>query len=114
MKSGVAGIREDRAAFAVCCGRGTAPDFLLCSPVNLLYSYSMSTAMALSAAEIRLIRERLEMTQQDFADRIHVTREAVAQWEGGHCRPGGPAEFLIRQLSAEADIAASKQAKVAP
>ncbi len=67
--------------------------------------------MALSAAEIRQIRERLEMTQQEFADRIHVTREAVAQWETDRCKPRGSAEFLIRQLSAEADIAASNSAK---
>ena len=68
--------------------------------------------MALSAADIRKIRDRLNMTQQEFADRIHVTRAAIAQWEGDYCKPGGPAEFLIRQLSLVADIAASKQAKL--
>jgi DNA-binding transcriptional regulator YiaG len=69
----------------------------------------MSDAMPITAAEIRTIRERLGMTQQDFADRIHVTREAVAQWETDRCTPRGPAEFLIRQLSVEADIAATKR-----
>jgi len=67
--------------------------------------------MPITAAEIRTIRDRLGMTQQGFADRIHVTREAVAQWETGRCKPRGSAEFLIRQLSAEADIAASKRAR---
>lgn len=65
--------------------------------------------MPMTAVEIRVIRERLGMTQQEFADRIHVTREAVAQWETDRCKPRGSAEFLIRQLSAEADIAASKR-----
>jgi len=64
--------------------------------------------MSISASEIRIIRERLGMTQQDFADRLYVTREAVAQWETDRCSPRGPAEFLIRQLKAEADLTASK------
>lgn len=68
----------------------------------------MSDSMSISASAIRTIRERLGMTQEEFAARIHVTRAAVAQWETGRCPPGGPAEFLIRQLSAEADLAASK------
>ena len=69
--------------------------------------------MPITAAEIRAIRERLEMTQEQFAARIHVTREAVAQWETDRCKPRGSAEFLIRQLSAEADIVASKRAAAA-
>ena len=68
--------------------------------------------MSIRAFEIRAIRERLGMTQQEFADRIHVTREAVAQWETDRCKPGGPAEFLIRQLNAEADLTASKAKSV--
>jgi DNA-binding transcriptional regulator YiaG len=59
--------------------------------------------MPITTDEIKAIRGRLDLTQKAFGERLGVTRDAVAQWETGRCKPGGPAEILIRQLAAVAD-----------
>lgn len=63
----------------------------------------MVTDMAITGDEIRGIRARLGLTQTEFAERVGVTRDAVAQWETARTRPRRPAEILIRQLAAAAD-----------
>jgi len=57
--------------------------------------------------EIRGIRKRAELTQTELAERLGVTRDAVASWEIGRARPRGPAEILIRQLGAQLDATVS-------
>ena len=61
---------------------------------------AMDTALdgRISPEEIRKLRRDLGMTQTDLAEKLHVTRDAVAHWELGRCCPGGPAEILLRQL----------------
>jgi DNA-binding transcriptional regulator YiaG len=58
----------------------------------------MSTIMAITPNEVRGIRQRLKLTQAELAERLHLTRDAVAHWENGRCSPSGPAEILLRQL----------------
>lgn len=60
--------------------------------------------MSIRPSEIREIRKRLGLTQAELAERLHVTRDSIAHWELGRHRPGGPAEILIRQLAAFADV----------
>lgn len=36
---------------------------------------------------IRSIREKNNLTQEQFAERIHVTRQAVSRWENGETQP---------------------------
>ena len=36
---------------------------------------------------IRSIREKNNLTQEQFAERIHVTRQAVSRWENGETLP---------------------------
>ena len=60
----------------------------------------MATAMAITADEIKGLRERLKITQAELAERVGLSREAVAQWETGRNNPSGAAEKLLRQLQA--------------
>lgn len=39
------------------------------------------------AARLRELRERAGLTQQQLADRVKVTRDAVARWEAGRREP---------------------------
>lgn len=64
----------------------------------IVYLLSMSTGM-IAPDEIRAIRKSLDLTQAELAERLHVTRDTVANWEIGRARPGGPAEILLRQLA---------------
>ncbi|HSZ73201.1 MAG TPA: helix-turn-helix domain-containing protein, partial [Rhizomicrobium sp.] len=44
--------------------------------------------------DVRSIRERLKLSQSDFAARFGFTASAVRQWEQGRRQPHGPARVL--------------------
>ena len=44
----------------------------------------------------RAIRERLGLTQQEFADRLGVSVRTLQNWEQGRRRPSGPAMRLLQ------------------
>ena len=48
--------------------------------------------------QIRAIRAWFGLSQQDLADRLHVTQNAVARWETGSRNPSGPARVVLEQL----------------
>ena len=48
--------------------------------------------------QIRAIRSWLGLNQQEFADRLNVSRNTVARWETGTRNPGGPAIVLLNQM----------------
>ena len=48
-----------------------------------------------SAAEIRALREREEVSQTVFARYIGVTKDSISQWERGEKRPAGPSLKLL-------------------
>ena len=52
------------------------------------------------AREVAPLRNRMGLTQQDFADRVGVARTLVTHWESGIRTPRGPAAILLQQLSA--------------
>ena len=54
------------------------------------------------AAEIRSIRERLKLTQQEFALRIGSSNSAVQKWERGDFAPHARTMDLIRNLGRRA------------
>jgi DNA-binding transcriptional regulator YiaG len=49
-------------------------------------------------SSLKVAREIAQLTQDDLAARIGVTRAAVSQWEVGASLPGGPARRLLAQL----------------
>jgi putative transcriptional regulator len=57
---------------------------------------------AMSATEIRSIRDSLGMTQTEFAEVLGVNQTAVSHWEKGVRRPSGSAEILIKMLKKQA------------
>lgn len=52
----------------------------------------------ITAEEIRAIRQRLGVSQSELAERMGLTRDAVANWENGRNSPNGASEVLLRQL----------------
>ena len=50
------------------------------------------------AIEIRALRERMGMTQREFADEIGVRPEIVCRWENGHREPGKVVVTLLRRM----------------
>ena len=54
-----------------------------------------------TGAVIRRLRERKKLTQEELAERIHVSGKAVSKWE---CRQGFPDVSLLEPLAAALDI----------
>ena len=55
-------------------------------------------------ATLRAIRARLDLTQQELADRLGVSFATVNRWEGGMTKPQKAAQEAIAALAAEADV----------
>lgn len=55
-------------------------------------------AMQDMARYTRRIRRRMGLTQDEFARRIHVSRETIRNWEQGKRCPTGAARALLRVL----------------
>ena len=47
----------------------------------------------------RRVRERLGLTQVEFAERIDVSLDTIRNWEQGRRSPTGPARALLRVLN---------------
>jgi len=53
----------------------------------------------MEAKEIIELRKKLEMTQQEFADKIGVDRVTVARWETNNKRPSKLAKRQLARLA---------------
>ena len=53
--------------------------------------------------DVRAARERLGMTQADFARAFAVALPTLRKWEQGQRRPDGPARVLLRVIDREPD-----------
>ena len=54
--------------------------------------------------EIKRIRQRCLLTQQDFAKKIKVAFSTVNRWEGGKAKPNLNAMKNIKKFSLEHDV----------
>lgn len=52
----------------------------------------------ITGQEIRSVRNRLGLTQEEFAARIGVTFSTVNRWENGHAKPSRLAARALRSL----------------
>jgi transcriptional regulator with XRE-family HTH domain len=50
----------------------------------------------LSGKEVRFIRRALDMTQQEFAEKMDLSPEHVSRWENDHKGVGAASEKLVR------------------
>lgn len=52
----------------------------------------------MTATDVKAIRERLGLTQEELADRMGVTHAAICMWERGKRTPSGMAVHILRTL----------------
>lgn len=53
----------------------------------------------MNSTEIKELRNKLKMTQQELADAIGIDRVAIVRWETNQKRPGRLAEKQLARLS---------------
>ena len=63
---------------------------------------------------ISTLRQRLSMTQEEFAHAIGVTVSTVNRWENGHIEPSRLARKAMQGLAAQAAIPVDLDAAAAP
>jgi len=56
-----------------------------------------------AAGDVRAIRQRLGLSQQQFAARYGFSVETIRNYEQGHRRPAGPARVLLKVIAVEPD-----------
>lgn len=56
------------------------------------------------SSQVRPLRTRLGLKQEQLAVKIGVTRELISMWERGERVPTGPAAILLSQEAARADL----------
>ena len=63
------------------------------------------------ADDVRGIRNRLHLSQEQFAKRFGFSVETIRNYEQGHRRPRGPASVLLRVIASEPDAVERALAK---
>lgn len=58
--------------------------------------------MSMTADEVRELRRRLAMTQQQFSNKLGVSMSTVQKWEAGTTRPRGLSRRALRKLARKA------------
>jgi DNA-binding transcriptional regulator YiaG len=58
-------------------------------------------AHGISGKELRFLRTEMGYTQDELADKLHVTRLSISRWERGEVQMDSQTEFMIRMLAAE-------------
>ena len=56
----------------------------------------------MTGEEVRAARQKLGLTQVEFAERVGVARNTVVRWEAGMLTVGSTAAILIRLLAQQA------------
>lgn len=66
----------------------------------------------MSKKQIKLLRDALNLTQEEFAKAVGVCRSLVNHWETGRRKPSGPASILLQKLQENpADFGISENLK---
>ena len=63
------------------------------------------------APEVRDLRRRAQLTQQEFAARLGVPVETIRNWEQGKRAPRGPARALLAVIAHAPDMVFAALAK---
>lgn len=62
--------------------------------------------------DVRAIRERLHLSQTEFARRFSLSARTVQQWEQRRAMPDLPARILLKAIEREPDVMAHVAAEV--
>ena len=65
----------------------------------------------IAAEDVKTIRRRLGLSQEQFAVRFGFSVETLRNYEQGHRRPTGPASVLLRVIASEPDAVRRALAK---
>jgi putative transcriptional regulator len=63
------------------------------------------------ALDVRALRNRSQLTQVEFAERLGVPLETIRNWEQGKREPRGPARALLRLIARAPDLTFALLAK---
>jgi len=58
-----------------------------------------------TAAQVRGLRLRNRLTQEEFATRLGVPLDTIRNWEQGKRKPRGPAQALLTLIARAPDLA---------
>src|SRR6201987_1263761 len=72
---------------------------------------AVATAPASGTLEVRDLRRRAQLTQQEFAERLGVPVETIRNWEQGKRAPRGPARALLAVIAHDPDTVFAALAK---
>lgn len=96
--AGLAQVSDDEIAAQIAADADTAPLFT----ENELARARRIVPPPLPE-DVRGIRQRLGLTQEQFASRYGFSVETIRNYEQGHRRPTGPARVLLRVIAGEPD-----------
>ncbi|HEX2365404.1 MAG TPA: helix-turn-helix domain-containing protein [Bradyrhizobium sp.] len=77
---------------------------------NALASADLASAEG-GTPEVRDLRRRAQLTQQEFASRLGVPVETIRNWEQGKRAPRGPARALLAVIAHAPDTVFAALAK---
>ena len=53
----------------------------------------------MNGADVRGIREKLSLSQSEFADRYHISLRTLQEWEQGRSEPDGPVRAYLKVIA---------------
>jgi putative transcriptional regulator len=70
-------------------------------------SRKLDSGLLLPSLELKAVRQRLGLSQQDFAERYGVPLSALRNWEQGRRKPDTVANLLLHLIDDEPDLIAN-------
>lgn len=61
------------------------------------------TKIPINNVNVQLIRQKLDLTQQEFADRFQLPLATIRNWEQGRRKPEGAARILLQMIESKPD-----------
>ena len=61
------------------------------------------TKIPVNNVNVQLIRQKLDLTQQEFADRFQLPLATIRNWEQGRRKPEGAARILLQMIESKPD-----------
>ena len=68
-----------------------------------------ATRVGGAEVDVKSLRARLDLTQEQFALRYGLDIDAVQNWEQGRCQPDRPAQAYLRAIAAAPEAVARAQ-----